>query len=233
MSTVLITGANRGIGLEFSQQYVADGWQVVACTRRPEKSDALNSLAARHPQQISVHALDVADHTQIDQLAASLPHLSIDLLLNNAGVYTGSHAAGVFQAPDYETWAYAFLVNTIAPLKMAQAFSPHLSRSTQKIIATISSQMGSIADNNSGGSYMYRSSKAAVNMVVKTLAIDLKTAGAIVVALHPGWVKTDMGGPNALISPTQSVSGMRQVIRRLTPEDSGRFISYNGQMIPW
>lgn len=158
---------------------------------------------------------------------------AIDLLLNNAGVYTGSHAKGIFDSRDYEAWAHAFRINTMATLKMAQTFEPQVTRSGQKTIVTISSKMGSIADNSGGGSYMYRSSKAAVNMVVKTLAIDLKPVGVIVVALHPGWVKTDMGGPKALISTNQSVLGMRHVISELTPEDSGRFIAYDGQAVPW
>lgn len=232
MKTTLITGANRGIGLEFSRQYAADGWRVLACTRSPEKSDALNTLAARYREQIMVHALDVADHAQIENLAQSLAGESIDLLLNNAGVYTSSHASA-FTNADYEAWAHAFRVNTMATLKMAQTFAPQIARSSQKAIVTISSKMGSIADNSGGGSYMYRSTKAAVNMVVKSLAIDLKPAGIIAVTLHPGWVKTDMGGPNALISATQSVSGMRQVLSRLTSADSGKFIAYDGQEIAW
>ena len=134
---------------------------------------------------------------------------------------------------DYEAWNHAFLVNTMAPLKMAQAFASQIARGSQKTIVTISSKMGSIADNSGGGSYIYRSSKAAVNMVVKSLAIDLKPAGITAVVLHPGWVKTDMGGPNALISAAQSVSGMRRVISQLTLADSGKFIAYDGQTVPW
>ncbi|SCY37754.1 SDR family oxidoreductase [Nitrosospira sp. Nsp13] len=230
MKATLITGANRGIGLEFSRQYAADGWRVFACTRHPQKSDALNTLAAEFPQQITVHALDVGDHAQIEQLAQSLTNESIDLLLNNAGIYTSCHKDDNI---DQEAWMHSFLINTIAPLKMAQTFFPQIARGSQKSIVTISSKMGSIADNSGGGSYIYRSSKAAVNMVVKSLAIDLKTAGITAVVLHPGWVKTDMGGPNALISTEQSVSGMRNVIHHLTLADSGKFIAYDGKMIPW
>jgi NAD(P)-dependent dehydrogenase (short-subunit alcohol dehydrogenase family) len=228
----LITGANRGIGLEFSRQYAEDGWRVIACTRRPEKSDALNTLAAQYSGQISVHRLDVADHPEIDQLASSLANQSIDLLVNNAGVYSDPHG-GASNNNDYEAWTRTFIINTMATLKMARAFRSHIVRSDQKTIVTISSKMGSITDNNSGGSYMYRSSKAAVNMIVKTLAIDLKPAGVIALVLHPGWVKTDMGGPHALISSKQSVSGMREVISRLTIQDSGNFIAYDGKAIPW
>lgn len=230
METTLITGANRGIGLEFSRQYAADGWRVLACTRHPQKSDALNTLAAEFPQHITVHTLDVGDHAQIEKLAQSLANESIDLLLNNAGIYTSCRKDDDI---DQEAWIQAFLVNTIAPLKMAQTFAPQIARSSQKKIVTISSKMGSIADNSGGDSYIYRSSKAAVNMVVKSLAIDLKPAGVTAVVLHPGWVKTDMGGLNALISTEQSVSGMRRVISQLTRADSGKFMAYDGQMVPW
>jgi NAD(P)-dependent dehydrogenase (short-subunit alcohol dehydrogenase family) len=232
MNTALITGANRGIGLEFCRQYVADGWRVLACSRYPEKSDELNKLAAQHPEQVKIHALDVADHVQIERLAQVLVDESIDLLINNAGIYPDSDKNG-FGHTDYAEWIQAFRINTMAPLKMAEAFAAQIARSEQKTIATITSKMGSIADNGSGGSYLYRSSKAAVNMVVKNLAIDLKPIGITAVVFHPGWVKTDMGGPNALISAEQCVSGIRQVIARLTIADSGKFFSYDGQVVPW
>ncbi len=232
MKTTLITGANRGIGLEFSRQFAADGWCVLACSRHPEKSDALNKLAAKYPEQITVHALDVADHEQIKRLAQTLANKSIDLLISNAGVYSGPKGCS-FGDIDYEAWAYTFLVNTMAPLRMAEAFTPQITRSSKKIIVTITSKMGSVADNSRGGSYIYRSSKSAVNMVVKSLAIDLRSIGIIAVLLHPGWVRTDMGGPSGLISTKQSVSGMRNVICQLVLSDSGKFIAYDGQIIPW
>ena len=232
MKTVLITGANRGIGLEFCRQYADDGWRVLACCRYPEKSDALNKLAARNPGLIKVHALDVADHVQIDRLAQMLADVSIDLLINNAGIYPDSDKSG-FGHTDYAEWIEAFRINTMAPLKMAETFAAQIARGKQKTIVTITSKMGSITDNNGGGSYLYRSSKAAVNMVVKSLAIDLKPLAINAVVFHPGWVKTDMGGPNAMITAAQSVSGMRQVIGRLAPADSGRFFAYDGQVIPW
>jgi NAD(P)-dependent dehydrogenase (short-subunit alcohol dehydrogenase family) len=232
MNSTLITGANRGIGLEFCRQYAADGWRVLACSRYPEKSDELNKLAAQHPEQVKIHALDVADHVQIERLAQVLVDESIDLLINNAGIYPDSDKNG-FGHTDYAEWIQAFRINTMAPLKMAEAFAAQIARSEQKTIVTITSKMGSIADNGSGGSYLYRSSKAAVNMVVKNLAIDLKPIGITAVVFHPGWVKTDMGGPNALISAEQCVSGIRQVIARLTIADSGKFFSYDGQVVPW
>ena len=241
MNTTLITGANRGIGLEFCRQYAAEGWRVLACSRHPEKSDALNKLAVQYPELIKMHVLDVADHAQIERLAQVLANESaeellaghpIDLLINNAGIYPDSDKRG-FGHTDYAEWTRAFRINTMAPLKMAETFATQIARSKQKTIVTITSKMGSIADNSGGGDYLYRSSKAAVNMVVKSLGIDLKPIGITAVVFHPGWVKTDMGGPNALISAEQSVSGIRQVISRLTLADSGKFFGYNGQVIPW
>jgi len=232
MKTTLITGANRGIGLEFCRQYAADGWRVLACCRLPEKSDELNRLAAQYPELIIVHALDVADHVEIERLAQLLADESIDLLINNAGIYPASDKSG-FGHTDYAEWLQAFRINTMAPLKMAETFATQIARSKLKTVVTLTSMMGSIADNGSGGSYLYRSSKAAVNMVVKSLAIDLKPIGITAVVFHPGWVKTDMGGPNALISTEQSVSGMRQLISNLTIADSGKFFGYDGQEIPW
>jgi NAD(P)-dependent dehydrogenase (short-subunit alcohol dehydrogenase family) len=232
MKTTLITGANRGIGLEFSRQYAAEGWRVLACSRYPEKSDALNKLAAQYPELIKMHVLDVADHVQIERLAQALADESIDLLINNAGIYPDSDKSG-FGHTDYAEWIQAFRINTMAPLKMAETFATQITRSKQKTIVIITSKMGSFADNGGGGSYLYRSSKAAVNMVVKSLAIDLKSIGITALVFHPGWVKTDMGGPNALISAEQSVSGIRQVISNLTIADSGKFFGYDGQVIPW
>jgi NAD(P)-dependent dehydrogenase (short-subunit alcohol dehydrogenase family) len=232
MKTTLITGANRGLGLEFSRQFAAEGWRVLACSRHPEKSDELNRLASQYPGLIQVLALDVSDHAQIERLAKDQAEASIDLLINNAGIYPGSDNRG-FGHTDYSEWAQAFRVNTMAPLKMAESFATQISLSELKTIVTITSKMGSIADNRGGGSYLYRSSKVALNMVVKSLAIDLKPRGITAVVFHPGWVKTDMGGPNAMITTEQSVSGIRDVVSRLTIADSGKFFSFDGQVIPW
>ncbi len=232
IKTTLVTGANRGIGLEFCRQFAANGWRVLACSRHPETSDALVKLAAQYPRSVMIHALDVGDHEQIELLSRMLADEAIDVLINNAGIYPDADKRG-FGHADYEEWVRAFRVNTMAPLKMAEAFTVQIGRSWQKTIVTLTSKMGSIADNSGGGSYLYRSSKVAVNMVVKSLAIDLKPAGITTVVFHPGWVKTDMGGPNAMISAEQSVSGMRQVISSLTIADSGKFFNYDGQVIPW
>lgn len=232
MKTLLITGANRGIGLEFVRQYAAEGWRVLACCRKPAAADLLNRLVSQFPDRIQVHALDVTDHRQIEQLAQTLTDQPIDLLINNAGVYPPDRG-DAFGRTDYASWQHAFAVNTMAPLKMAEAFIRQVSCSERKTIATITSKMGSVADNRGGGSYIYRSSKAGVNMVVKSLSIDLSPQKIITVVLHPGWVKTDMGGPGALITAEQSVTGMRRVIDNLTLADSGKFYAFDGQIVPW
>ena len=225
---VLITGANRGLGLEFTKQYAADGWNVIACCRHPQSALDLQALAAAY-SNVKIYALDVADFTQIDALAVQLRDESIDVLINNAGVYPASS----FGDTNYDDWASGFKVNSMAPLKMAEAFVQHITRSQLKKIATLTSKMGSIDDNTSGESYSYRSSKCAVNMVMKSLSIDLKPYGISVVTLHPGWVQTDMGGSNALISAQTSVSGLRKVIADLNLGTTGQFIAYDGKPIPW
>ncbi len=225
---VLITGANRGLGLEFTQQYAADGWSVLACCRHPQSALDLQALAKVNAN-ITIQPLDVADFVQIDALALQLKDESIDVLINNAGVYPASSFGGT----NYEAWAEGFKVNSMVPLKMAEAFVQHLTRGQLKKIATLSSKMGSLDDNTSGESYSYRSSKTAVNMVMKSLSIDLKPHGISVVTLHPGWVQTDMGGSNALISAHTSVSGLRKVIESLSLESTGKFIAYDGKAIPW
>jgi NAD(P)-dependent dehydrogenase (short-subunit alcohol dehydrogenase family) len=228
MSTVLITGTNRGIGLEFTKQYAEAGWNVIACCRNPESADKLNALAAQHGN-ITIYPLDVSHFRQIDTLAEQLSNTAIDVLINNAGVYP----SGGLSDAKIEEWLKGFKINSIAPLKVATAFTPHLAKSKLKKLATLSSKMGSIDDNTSGGSYMYRTSKTAVNMVMKSLSIDLEPSGIAVVTLHPGWVETDMGGPNALIDTKTSVTGLRKVIDQLNLTNTGKFIAYDGKEIAW
>ena len=228
MNTVLITGANRGIGLEFTQQYATDGWRVLACCRNPQSASALQSIAKSNTN-IEILTLDVADFAQIDALALQLKNTSIDLLINNAGVYPSSSFGDV----DYDAFAEGFKINSMAPLKMAEAFVQHITRGQLKKIATLSSKMGSLDDNTSGDSYSYRCSKTAVNMVMKSLSVDLKPYGISVVTLHPGWVQTDMGGSNAIINTQTSVTGLRNVIADLNLQNTGRFIAYDGKQINW
>jgi NAD(P)-dependent dehydrogenase (short-subunit alcohol dehydrogenase family) len=227
LPTVLVTGANRGIGLEFVRQYLRDGWRVHAACRDPRSAKDLTGLRG----DILVHALDVADHAAVEDLAADLRREAIDLLINNAGVYGPRSSA--LRSLDYEEWAEVFRVNVMAALKVSESFLDHVARSDLKRVAALTSKMGSMTDNRSGGSYIYRSSKAALNAVMKSLAVDLAPRGVLVAILHPGWVRTDMGGPGALIEAEVSVSGMREVISSLTPETSGAFFNYDGSPIPW
>lgn len=226
---VLVTGANRGIGLEFVRQYLADGWRVIACCRHPLQATALLALAAVSGGRLSIRELDVADFAQIARLGETLQGEAIDLLINNAGYYPES-ALG---ATDEAEWALAFRINAMAPVKMAERFVEQVARSRLRKIVTLSSKMGSIDDNGSGGCYLYRTSKTAANMAMKSLAIDLRPRGIAVGILHPGWVRTDMGGPHALITAEQSVRGLREVIDALSVDNAGRFLAYDGQEIPW
>jgi NAD(P)-dependent dehydrogenase (short-subunit alcohol dehydrogenase family) len=231
MTSILITGANRGLGLECVRQTAAAGWRVFACCRNPHEAAALHEVAGGSAGRVSLHALDVKEHAQIERLAAQLRGEAIDILLNNAGIY-GPHKMVLGQI-DYRSWAEVFAVNTMAPLKMAECFLDNVARSSRKIIACLSSEMGSIAHNTYGRHYLYRSSKAALNMVVKTLALDLKERGITAVVLHPGWVQTDMGGPEATLKPPESIRGLLHVLERLELKDSGKFLSYTGEEIPW
>jgi NAD(P)-dependent dehydrogenase (short-subunit alcohol dehydrogenase family) len=229
--TVLITGANRGIGLEFVRFYAARGAHVYACCRQPEMARELTALAAASDGRIQVQPLDVTNARHIANLKAVLGDTPIDILINNAGIYGQDDAS--FGNTDVEAWLQTFRVNTIAPVKIAEALVDNVSRSQRRVMAFLSSKMGSIEDNGSGGSYVYRTSKTALNMAVKSLAIDLAPRGIAVAALHPGWVLTEMGGPNAEIDTATSVKGMARVLDALTPDGSGLFYEYDGGVIPW
>ncbi|HEB82182.1 MAG TPA: SDR family oxidoreductase [Gammaproteobacteria bacterium] len=228
---ILITGANRGIGLEMVRQAQQQGWRVFACCRNPHNADSLFNIARLSNGQISVHIADMLELATLQALSYELRNEAIDILVNNAGVYGPDKNR--FGNVDVAGWLQTFQVNSIAPLKMVEAFIEQLNMGQRKVVACMSSKMGSMADNGYGNSYIYRSSKAALNAVVKSLSIDLKEQGIISVALHPGWVKTDMGGPNAEISTTECVQQLLGHINALTPADSGRFIDIDGSDIPW
>jgi len=225
--TVLITGTNKGLGLEFVKQFATEGYQVIACTRKINKKDELHQLQEKF-KTISICKLDIANFSSIDQFA-KLFKKPIDILINNAGVYPDSSIDHV----DYKAWLDAFKINTLAAFKMTKAFLPHLKKGRLKKIASLTSKMGSIDDNSGGGEYIYRSSKTALNMVMKSLSIDLKPFDLSVITLHPGWVRTDMGGPNGLIDVDESVAGMKRQIDKLTIRTTGQFIAYDGKKIPW
>ncbi len=232
MPTALITGANRGIGLEFTRQLAAQGWQVLACCRHPDSAEALQQLSAMFPGKLGLYPLAVEEPAQIEALAGRLRGQAVDLLINNAGYYPGGMNE-TFGHTNREMWLRAFEINTIAPLQISEALLENLALGQGKTIALITSKMGSMGDNTSGGCYLYRTSKAALNMVATSLAQDLEPRGIKVALLHPGWVRTDMGGPNALISAQQSVAGMLKVILGLGWQDSGRFLGYDGKEIEW
>ena len=223
----MITGSNRGLGLECARQYADEGWRVIATCRNPGNAVELASLKG----ELEIHALDISDHGQILSLADSLREEAIDLLFNNAGIFDPSPSQLV--DIDYNAWENFIRVNVMSPLMVCATFSDHVAASDLKKIAIMSSKMGSIDDNNSGGSYIYRSSKAALNAVMKSLSIDLAPRGISVAILHPGWVRTDMGGPNGLIDAPESVDGLLKVIKDLNLKNSGRFYSYDGSEIAW
>ncbi len=225
--TVLVTGANRGLGLEFVRQYATDGYEVIACSRKINKKDNLHKLRVNF-KNISIHKLDVANFSSIDQFAKTLK-IPIDILINNAGCYPYSSINHI----DFKLWLDAFKINSLAPFKMTKAFLPHLKKGKLKKIASLTSKMGSIDDNLRGGEYLYRSSKSALNMIIKSLSIDLKLYDLSFITLHPGWVRTDMGGPNGLIDSDESVAGMKRQIDKLSIKTTGQFIAYDGKKIPW
>jgi NAD(P)-dependent dehydrogenase (short-subunit alcohol dehydrogenase family) len=228
---VLITGANRGLGLEWALQYAGAGWRVYAGCRRPAEAEDLNALAARYPR-LSVHRLDVTDSEQLRTLQLDLEQARIDVLLNNAGVYLDKFM-GDLGGIDYEVWLRTFAVNTLGAVRVTEALAGQVAASEKKRVVAISSHMGSIAEIAAPGNYAYRSSKTALNAAMKGLSHALAQRGIGVLLLHPGWVRTRMGGPEAPLTPAQSVHGMRTLVENFRPEMSGRFFRHDGTEIPW
>ncbi|MBB3063366.1 SDR family oxidoreductase [Microbulbifer rhizosphaerae] len=228
--TILITGCNRGLGLELSRQFAADGWRVLATCRDPGSAETLQALREQYPL-LEIFPLDVTDSRQMAELGRELQGRPIDILLSNAGYYGPNGVA--FGHVNLDEWRKVLEINTLAPYRLAETFCDNVAASGRKVIAVISSKVGSIADNGSGGGYLYRSSKTAVNQVVKSLSVDLRERGIIALALHPGWVQTDMGGPNALISAEESVAGLKKTLLAADLDGSGHFFNYDGSEIPW
>jgi len=220
MPTLFVAGANRGIGLELAKQYLSEGWKVHATYRTP--GSELEQLRG----DLHLHQLDLTHHVAITQLRKKLNKEPIDILFHNAGIY--GHIT------DETEWLESFRVNTIAPFQLISAFAKNVGMSKYKIATAMSSKMGSMSDNGSGGSYVYRSSKAALNAVMKSFSVDLaQKYDVTVIVMHPGWVETDMTGPEALISTTECVTGIRNVLNSITPADAGRFYDYAGKEILW
>ena len=226
MAHVLVTGANRGLGLEFVRQYVEASWTVTATCRSPREADDLKKLGVRTEQ------LDMRETTSFARFAASLTG-PLDLLVNNAGVYGVRGRGQLFSDLDVPSWADTLLVNAIAPIKLTAALLQPLLRATAPKVVFVSTNMASFGMDTGGGEYLYRSSKAALNSAVHLLGKDIVPMGIAVAALHPGWVHTDMGGPDAPLSPRMSVEGMRAVIDGLTASNGPVFLNYDGQRIPW
>ena len=230
-AVALITGANRGLGLEFTRQYLADGWQVFATCRDPASANELQRLTQKAGGKLAIVAMDVTDAKSVRAAAAQVGDARIDLLLNCAGI-TGVSGQKVGKV-NYDSWVRVLEVNTMGPLRVIEAFLDKVARSERKLVVTITSGMGSLTDNTSGGSIAYRTSKAAVNMVTRSAAIDLAPQGITCVVINPGWVKTDMGGPNATLTAQESVSAIRRLIEKLGPNQTGMFFHYDGTEYPW
>ena len=230
MATILVTGANRGLGIEFVEQYLNEGNEVIATYRNENSSMDLIEMGNER-SNLKLHQLDVSSNKSLNSFAENLGDSPIDIFINNAGVYGPRNSS--FGNVDEENWIPAIKVNAIAPLLLTQLIIKNIRAGTDKKLIYITSKMGSIDDNKGGGAYVYRSSKTALNVVVKSLSIDLKNENIAVALIHPGWVKTDMGGPNALIDKDTSVRGMTEVISNLDISSTGNFYNYDGSIIPW
>lgn len=224
MTTVLITGANRGIGLEFVRQYAAEGAAVIACCR--EASDALKAIKGN----VRVMALDVTSPASVEALQRELDGAAIDIVINNAGV--GGPRERTTGIIPFEAWLKVFAANSVAPVLVASALRDNLLKGTQKKLVTITSQLGSIA-NHGGGAYPYHASKAAVNSFMRGLSKEWARDGIAVGLFHPGWVKTDMGGQSAPVTPEQSVRGLRARIAELSLANTGMFRDFQGKELAW
>ena len=227
MPNVLITGANRGIGLQLTKHYIEAGWEVIATYRNAEGNEALQALAS---PQLTLLQADVNNDEGISKIASYFQGQGLDLLINNAGIYGPRDQT--FGKVERQAWREILEVNTISPMMLAQSLADSLAQN-KGVLAIISSKVGSIDDNTSGNAYMYRSSKTAVNQVIKCLSIDLGPRDITVVSLHPGWVRTDMGGPNGSIDVVESVAGLTNVIAHVSADQNGHFINYDGSPIPW
>ena len=227
MPNVLITGANRGIGLQLTKHYIEAGWEVIATYRNAEGNEALQALAS---PQLTLLQADVNNDEGINKIASYFQGQGLDLLINNAGIYGPRDQT--FGKVERQAWREILEVNTISPMMLAQSLADSLAQN-KGVLAIISSKVGSIDDNTSGNAYMYRSSKTAVNQVIKCLSIDLGPRDITVFSLQPGWVRTDMGGPNGHIDVQESVAGLTRVIADLSAQQSGHFINYDGTEIAW
>jgi NAD(P)-dependent dehydrogenase (short-subunit alcohol dehydrogenase family) len=225
MPRILVTGAGRGLGLEFARQYAADGWEVVATVRDAAAADQLRALSG----SVRVESLDMRDHEALATFPGRLGGAPLDLLIANAGI---TRPDGLTTAEEARGWLEVFAVNVVAPTMLAELLFRNVAAARGKLVA-ITSQMGSIADNGSGGWTAYRASKAALNAAWRSMAVERASEPVSIAMLHPGWVQTDMGGRGAPLSIPDSIAGMRRVIDGLTPSSKGAFLNYRGETLPW
>lgn len=236
-NTWLITGANRGIGLGYARQLLAMGDKVIAGVRDPDNAESLIELSSQYKSLLRIGKLDMNDWDAIDSFAENLAEERIDYLINNAGLYGGSwtedsHRQSV-DSMDYALWEEIMRVNVIAQFRLTTALEGSLMRSDSPLVVMMSSDMGSIGDNDMGQSYAYRTSKAALNMIARSLAVDLRGRGIRVISMAPGWTQTALGGWTATWSVEDSVARQIRVITGLGPEDTGRFLNLHGESVPW
>jgi NAD(P)-dependent dehydrogenase (short-subunit alcohol dehydrogenase family) len=231
MTSILITGAARGIGYQLAKQYADAGDRVYATTRNPDGARPLNALAAASDGRLTVHRMDVADAASVKACAKELNGAPIDVLINNAGVWGGLDTQ-TFANMDYDNWAHEFNVMAMGPFRVIQEFLPNVLAGGQRKIITMSSQVAAHVYDHVIG-YSYASAKAAVNRLMTALATELKDQSVIVVPMHPGWVKTEMAGDVADIEPAESAEGVRHVIAGMTLADTGKFLKWTGDIHPW
>ena len=236
MPSVLITGANRGLGLEHARQYAEKGWRVYACARNPGASPALVEAQREFSENLSVHSLDVTDHAAIDALSSELSNTPLDILLNNAGSFgpKGNPEGMAYQSlefMDYAIWREILEVNLLAPFHMSVRFHSLVAQSQRRLMVMMSSGLGSIQDNQAGQSYAYRTSKAGLNMLTKGMSREW--SDIIVIAMSPGWCRTDLGGPMADVDPVVSVRDQQDTFEGLTSQHSGQYLDRKGQQVPW
>ena len=234
--TVLVTGANRGLGLEYCRQLVASGWRVFAGTRDPDRAADLRSLARDHPELVRVLRLDVVNDTDVQALTEELQGVPLDMLINNAGTFgpEGSPGGMRYQSlahMDYEIWRNILEVNLLAPFRVTVALAESLRLASRPVVVMLSSDLGSIGNNRLGQSHAYRTSKAGLNMLTKSIANEWRDL--ITVAMAPGWCKTELGGEGAQIEPEDSVRAQLQTFAALTPGHNGQFIDRFGAPVAW
>lgn len=234
--TWLITGANRGIGLELVRQLAEAAENVIATARSPEQATELNTIKSAYPS-VTVLPLDLEDLSSVKRMADSLKDVPIDILFNNAGLYGGSwdNASDQQSAAnmDFGLWEQIMRVNVLAPFAVIQALRANLMLGKRKLVVNMSSDLGSITNNLQGQSYAYRSSKAALNMVTKGLSVELAADGVTVIAMAPGWTQTDLGGQHAQWPVEESVANQLRVLRGISASDNGRFVNLLGETVPW